>query len=78
MSGSKPKVAFIGTGGTIASIGKTPLDIVDYGANNHRLHAREILERFPEVQAVAEVIPVDFKNIPSTDAPIKTYSIAGA
>jgi hypothetical protein len=26
------KVVFIGTGGTIASIGKGPLDLIDYGA----------------------------------------------
>ena len=29
----KPKVAFIGTGGTIASIGATNLELLDYGAN---------------------------------------------
>ena len=28
----KPKVAFIGTGGTIASVGAGPLDLQDYGA----------------------------------------------
>jgi L-asparaginase len=67
MSSSKPKVALIGTGGTIASIGKTPLDIQDYGANNQMMHARQILERFPEVDLVAEMLAVDFKNIPSTD-----------
>jgi L-asparaginase len=61
-----PKVAFIGTGGTIASIGAGPRDILDYGANNVRLHADEIVARFPEVHEVAEVIPVRFSNVPST------------
>ena len=44
---SLPKVAFIGTGGTIASIGKTPLDLQDYASNGVMLHADEIasLER---------------------------------
>ena len=28
----KPKVAFIGTGGTIASVGVGPLDLQNYGA----------------------------------------------
>jgi L-asparaginase/Glu-tRNA(Gln) amidotransferase subunit D len=37
-----PKVAFIGTGGTIASVGKTPLDLQDYGANGVMMHADEI------------------------------------
>ena len=41
---SKPKVAFIGTGGTIASLGRGPLDIQDYGsAGNPVMHAEEIL-----------------------------------
>ncbi|RAI57473.1 asparaginase [Roseicella frigidaeris] len=59
------KVAFIGTGGTIASIGKGPLDTVDYGANGVMLQADGILDRFPEVQQVAEVIAVPYRNVPS-------------
>jgi L-asparaginase len=62
---SKPKVAFIGTGGTIASIGKTPLDIVDYGANGVMLHAQEIIAKFPDVNEVAEVVSVPYRNVPS-------------
>ena len=58
----KPKIAFIGTGGTIASIGKGPLDILDYGANETMLHAAELLAKFPEVNEVAEVIPVRFRT----------------
>jgi L-asparaginase len=61
----KPKVAFIGTGGTIASIGRGPLDILDYGANGVMMHAADILEKFPEVQLVADVFPVRFRNVPS-------------
>jgi L-asparaginase len=58
-------VAFIGTGGTIASIGKGPLDTVDYGANGVMLQADGILARFPEVQQVAEVFAVPYRNVPS-------------
>ena len=61
-----PKVAFIGTGGTIASIGTTPLDLRDYGANGVMMHADEIVARFPELKMVADVIPVRFANVPST------------
>jgi len=63
----KPKVAFIGTGGTISSIGRGPLDIMDYVSNDVRLHAEEIVARFPELAEVAEVIPVRFRNVPSFD-----------
>jgi L-asparaginase len=62
----KPKVAFIGTGGTIASVGKGPLDLQDYGANGKVMHADEIVARFPEVALVADVVPVRYRNIPST------------
>jgi len=34
-----PNVAFIGTGGTIASVGETPFDLQDYGANRVMMHA---------------------------------------
>ncbi len=61
---NKPKVAFVGTGGTIASLGKGPLDIQDYGsAGNPVMHADEILAKWPEANLVADVIPVRYKNI---------------
>ena len=63
---TKPKVAFVGTGGTIASLGRHPLDIQDYAAAGRMLHAEELLARFPEAQEVAEVIPVRFRAVPST------------
>ena len=61
----KPKIAFIGTGGTIASIGATNLELLDYGANGVMLQASEILARFPEAAIAADVIPIDFKAVPS-------------
>ena len=51
---SKPKVAFIGTGGTIASLGRGPLDLQDYGAAGNVMHADEILARWPETALVAD------------------------
>jgi len=42
-----PKVAFISTGGTIASIGATSLELQDYGANGVILQADEITARTP-------------------------------
>ena len=63
---SKPRIAFVGTGGTIASIGKHPLDLQDYGANGKVMHADEIVAMFPDMASVAEVIPVRYRNVPST------------
>src|SRR5580692_4409486 len=61
-----PKVAFIGTGGTIASLGRGPLDLQDYGSIGNVMHAEEIVAKWPVVHQVAEVIPVKYRNIPST------------
>ena len=61
----KPRVAVIGTGGTIASIGTSPLDLLDYGANETMLHIDELIARFPEIHGVAEVVPIHFEAIPS-------------
>ena len=63
----KPVVAFIGTGGTIASLGKDSLDVVDYAAQGVMLHADQIVARFPELNQVATVIPVPYRNVPSFD-----------
>jgi L-asparaginase len=63
---SKPRVAFIGTGGTIASLGSGPLDLQDYGALGNVMHAEEILARWPEAALVAHVLPIRYRNIPST------------
>jgi len=61
----KPKVAFIGTGGTMASLGETPLTLMDYGGPGRIMQASDILARFPEAHEVAEIIPVDFKAVAS-------------
>jgi L-asparaginase len=62
---SKPKVAFIGTGGTISSLGSGPLDLQEYATAGTMLAADEILERWPETALVADVIPVRYRAIPS-------------
>jgi len=59
------KVAFIGTGGTISSLGASPLDIVHYGLQKKMIGAGDILAAVPEVQEVAEVEAVPFATVPS-------------
>ena len=63
---SKSKVAFIGTGGTIASVGRTPLDIVDYVADAVMLDPQGIITKFPEVREVADVVMVPYRNVLSS------------
>ncbi len=61
----RKKIAFIGTGGTISSLGLDPLDIVFYGEQQNMLRAGAIIEAVPEVQAVADVVAIAFANVPS-------------
>lgn len=65
MSAARPKVAFIGTGGTISSLSPDPLDVLDYSAHENRLHAEEIVDRFPQAQAVAEIVPIRYATLVS-------------
>ncbi len=62
---AKPTVAFIGTGGTISSLGRDSLDILDYSATDRRLDAQAIVAAVPELARVAEVLPVPFRAVPS-------------
>ncbi len=63
---AQAKVAFIGTGGTIASLGRGPLDLQDYGAIGNVMHAEDIVAKWPVMHQVADIIPVKYRNIPST------------
>jgi L-asparaginase len=64
---TRPKIAVIGTGGTITSLsGIGPLDLFEYTSSGRMLEADELVERFPDVRQVADVIPIRFKAIPST------------
>ena len=64
---AKPKIAVIGTGGTIASQGAGPLDTQDYGSSGKPLlTADQLVAGVPELAEVAEVVAVPFANIPST------------
>jgi len=61
----KPTVAFIGTGGTMSSLGRDSLDILDYSATDRRLDAEAIVAAVPELAEVAEVVPIPFRAVPS-------------
>jgi L-asparaginase len=62
-----PKVAVIGTGGTIASQGTHPLDVQDYASSGlPLLDAAQLVDSVPALARVAEIVAVPFSAIPST------------
>lgn len=64
---AKPKVAVIGTGGTITSISADgPLDLIEYTATGRMLQADELVATFAQLAEFAEIVPVRFRAVPST------------
>lgn len=63
---AKPRVAIVGTGGTISSLGASSLDVLDYPDYGTRLTVERLLERTPEAQMIADIVPIDFRSVPST------------
>ncbi len=60
------KIAFIGTGGTLSSLGEDSLDILDYGRHERRLDAPAIAAAVPELAQVADLRPVAFRAVESS------------
>ncbi len=66
MSATKSKVAIIGTGGTISSIGRDALDLFDYPDSGKKLEVDELVEKFDLVKQVVDPVPVRFRAVGST------------
>jgi L-asparaginase len=62
-----PRIAVIGTGGTISSLGASSLDVLDYPDFGQKLSAEALLDRFPETRLVAEPVPVTVRQVGSTE-----------
>jgi L-asparaginase len=67
MTANLPRIAVIGTGGTISSLGASSLDVLDYPDFGQKLTCEALLERFPESRLVADPLPVTFRQVGSTD-----------
>src|ERR1700745_2435361 len=66
MAESLPRIAVIGTGGTISSLGAGSLDVLDYPEFGQKLTSEALLDRFPETRLVAEPVPITFRQVGST------------
>ena len=66
MADSLPRIAVIGTGGTISSLGASSMDVLDYPDFGQKLTSEALLDRFPETRLVAEPVPVTFRQVGST------------
>jgi L-asparaginase len=62
---ARPRVAVIGTGGTISSVGRDALDVWEYMDHSRRLEADELVGGVPELAAVADVVPVRYRALAS-------------
>jgi L-asparaginase len=67
ISGRKPRVYVIGTGGSISFVGDYRTDYTNYSYGNKHLTIQEMLERIPEVQQFTEVVCEQLLNVGSTD-----------
>jgi L-asparaginase len=62
-----PRIAVIGTGGTISSLGASSLDVLDYPDFGRKLTSEALLDRFPETRLVADPAPTTYRQVGSTD-----------
>jgi L-asparaginase len=67
MNTSLPRIAVIGTGGTISSLGASSLDVLDYPDFGQKLSCEALLDRFPETRLVADPIALTFRQVGSTE-----------
>ncbi len=61
-----PRIAIIGTGGTISGVGQDRLDFYEYGTSGRFMKVDELIATVPELPRVATIVPVPYKNIAST------------
>jgi L-asparaginase len=71
-----PRIAVIGTGGTISGVGQDRLDFYEYGTSGRFMHVEELIAGVPELSRVADVLPIRYKNINSIAiAPVDWLSL---
>lgn len=68
-----PRVIVLGTGGTIQSLGRDELDVHEYVDFGRIASLEEILERAPVLSKLAEIVPVNFRTLPSSAVSIDDW-----
>lgn len=61
-----PRLAYVGTGGTISALGVDSFDLLDYASTDMRVTAQELIARSGLQGRLADILPVEFRNIDST------------
>lgn len=64
---SLPRVVAIGTGATISGVGRDRLDVYEYGTSGRSVNVDELIAGVPELARVAEIVPVRYRNVGSTE-----------
>ena len=65
MTGTAPRVALIGCGGTISSLAVAETDYIDYPETGQKLSAAEVLDRLPRLAALADLTALPFRAVGS-------------
>ncbi|MDB5598363.1 MAG: asparaginase family protein [Xanthobacteraceae bacterium] len=76
-AGTRKKIAVVGTGGSIATVGRSSLDLVDYGEFGHVLPVDGLFKMFPELTELATYSMTDFRAVHSEAmGPVEWYELA--
>ncbi|MFV0492669.1 MAG: asparaginase [Pseudorhodobacter sp.] len=62
----RPRIAIIGTGGTISSLAASETDYVDYPETGQKLSVDQIIARIPQLSDHADLVPVPFREVSSS------------
>jgi len=62
----KRRVALIGTGGTISSMGRDSLDVWEYMDTGHKIGPDDLVARYPEMSRIVDVVPLPYRAVGSS------------
>lgn len=72
------RIAFIGTGGTLAAMGADPFDVLDYTATGVHLSAQDLIARSGLNGEIATIDPIEFRSFDSTAVTLDNWMALAA